>query len=60
MRLKTNTVFSDSELRQIREAWDFEENFDAALYNLFPSVQHRIEGDVVYFGAPPWDITQEI
>jgi len=60
MRLKSNTVFSDSELRQIREAWDFEENFDAALYNLFPSVKHKIEGDVVYFGAPPWDITQEI
>jgi len=60
MRLKSNTPFSDSELRTIREAFDYEENFDAALYNLFPNVQHRIEGDVVYFGAPPWDITQEI
>ena len=60
MRLKSNTPFSDNELRTIREAFDIEENFDAALYNLFPNVQHRIEGDVIYFGAPPWDITQEI
>ena len=60
MRIKSNTPLSDNELRQIQEIFEYEENPDAALYNAFPGVKHRIEGDVIYFGAPPWDITQEI
>ena len=60
MRIKSNTPLSDNELRQIQEIFEYEENPDAALYNTFPGVKHRIEGDVIYFGAPPWDVTQEI
>ena len=60
MRVKSNTPLSDNELRQIQEIFEFEENPDAALFNVFPNVKHKIEGDIIYFGAPPWDITQEI
>ena len=60
MRIKSNTLFSDAELRRIREIFEEEENPDAALFNGFPHVHHRIEGDTIFFGAPPWDMTQEI
>ena len=60
MIVKSNTPLSDNELRRIHEIFDEEENPDAALYNTFPNMKHRIEGDVIYLGAPPWDITQEI
>ena len=60
MKIKSNTPMSDAEINIIREVFDIEENPDAALFNVFPHVHHRIEGDTIYFGAPPWDITQEI
>ena len=60
MIIKTNIPLSDNELRIIREAFEQDENPDAALYNLFPHTQHRIDGGVIYFGNPPWDLTQEI
>ena len=60
MRIKSNTLFSDAELRKIRETFIYDENPDAMLFRLFPHVHHRIEGDTIYMGAPPWDITQEI
>lgn len=60
MIIKSNTPLSDNELRRIKAAFEYEENPDAALFNLFPSVKHKIEGDVIYFGAPPWDLSQEI
>ena len=60
MRIKSNTPLSDNELRKIRDIFDEEENPDAALFHAFPNTKHRIEGDTIYFGAPPWDMTQEI
>jgi len=60
MRVKSNTPLSDNELRQIQEIFEYEENPDAALFNVFPGVKHRIEGNTIFFGSPPWDITQEI
>lgn len=59
MKIKSNTPLSDNELRRVKDAFE-EENPDAALFNMFPHVHHRIEGDTIFFGAPPWDLTQEI
>jgi len=60
MIIKTNTTLSDNEIRKIKELFDEEENPDAALFNVFPHIRHRIEGNVLYIGNPPWDLTQEI
>ena len=60
MKIKSNTPMSDAEINIIKEVFACEENPDAALFNAFPHVHHRIEGDTIYFGCPPWDITQEI
>jgi len=59
MIIKSNTPLSDNELRRIKDAFE-EENPDAALYNLFPHTRHRIDGNVIYMGNPPWDLVQEI
>lgn len=59
MKIKSNTPLSDNELRRVKDAFE-EENPDAALFNVFPHTHHRIEGDTIFFGAPPWDLTQEI
>lgn len=59
MKIKSNTPLSDNELRRVKDAFD-EENPDAALFNMFPHTHHRIEGDTIFFGCPPWDLTQEI
>lgn len=60
MIIKSNTPLSDNELRRVKDAFEFEENPDAALYNVFPRTKHRIEGNIIYIGNPPWDLTQEI
>ena len=60
MIIKSNTTLSDNEIRKIKELFDEEENPDAELYNDFPYMKHRIEGNVLYIGNPPWDLTQEI
>ena len=59
MKIKSNTPLSDNELRRVKDAFE-EENPDAALFNVLPHTHHRIEGDTIFFGAPPWDLTQEI
>ena len=59
MIIKSNTPLSDNELRRVKNAFE-EENPDAALYNLFPHMKHRFEGNTLYVGNPPWDLTQEI
>lgn len=60
MIIKSNTPLSDNEIRRIKEAFEYEENPDAALYNVFPQIKHKIEGNIIYIGNPPWDLTQEI
>ena len=60
MVIKSNVPLSDNELRRVKNAFEFEENPDAALYSLFPRMKHRIEGNVLFVGNPPWDLTQEI
>ena len=60
MIIKTNTPLSDVELRKVKEAFEYDENPDASLYNLFPYTRHRIEGNTLYMGNPPWDLTQAI
>ena len=60
MIIKSNTPLSDNELRRVKEAFEYDENPDAALYTIFPRTKHRIEGNVIYIGNPSWDLTQEI
>ena len=60
MIVKSNTPLSDSEIWRIKEAFEHDENPDAVLYDIFPNMKHRIEGNVIYLGAPPWDLSQEI
>jgi len=61
MIIKSNTPLSDNELLKVKDAFGYdEENPDAALYRLFPHTRHRIDGNVIYMGNPPWDLTQEI
>ena len=60
MIIKSNTPLSDNELRRIRDAFEHEENPAAALYDVFPHTRHRIEGNTLYIGSPPWDLSQEI
>ena len=60
MIIKSNTPLSDNELRRVKEAFEHEENPDAALYDVLPHTRHRIEGNTLYIGSPPWDLSQEI
>ena len=60
MIVKSNTPLSDSEIWRIKEAFEHDENPDAVLHDIFPHTKHRIEGNVVYIGNPPWDLSQEI
>lgn len=60
MIVKSNTPLSDSELFRIKEVFENDENPDAVLYDIFPNMKHRIEGNVIFLGAPPWDLSQEI
>lgn len=60
MIIKSNTPLSDNEIRRIKDAFENEENPDAALYNVFPYTRHKIDGNTIYIGNPPWDLTQEI
>ena len=60
MIIKSNTPLSDSELRRVKEVFEHEENPDAALYDVLPHTRHRIEGNTIYIGSPPWDLSQEI
>ena len=60
MIVKSNTPLSDGEIFRIKEAFEHDENPDAVLYDIFPHTKHRIEGNVVYIGNPPWDLSQDI
>ena len=60
MIVKSNTPLSDNELRRIKDSFEHEENPDAVLYDVFPNTRHRIEGNTIYIGNPPWDLTQEL
>lgn len=62
MLIKSNTLFSDMELRKIRDIMQKSKCPNESLSATFPGIKHRIDelSEIIYFGAPPWDLTQEI
>ena len=60
MRVKCNFPLSDTELRRIETIFKDAKDPDAMLSDMYPNVFHKIDGDVLLFGSPPWDLAQEI
>ena len=63
MIIKSNTPLSDNELRRIKDAIQnrlLQTDLEFALQYIFPSVRLKLDGEVLYIGNPPWDLSQEI
>ena len=62
MRIKSNTLFSDVELEKIRGILRESKCPNESLSATFPGIVHHIDeaAGIIYFGSPPWDLTQEI
>ncbi len=60
MRAKGNTTLSDNELRRIMAILTVSEHPLEALQEAFPSIKINMTDNVIWFGNPPWDLTQEI
>ena len=61
-RVKSNVPFSDAELRKISGILRESRCPNESLSSTFPGQYRHIEEGamVVYFGGPPWAVTQEI
>lgn len=60
MRIKSNTVLSDAELRRISQILRVSDTPEQSLQLAFPSIKITMAENIIYMGAPPWDLTQEI
>lgn len=63
MIIKSNTPLSDNELRRIKSAIQnrlLQTDLEFSLQYIFPSVRLKLDGEVLYIGNPPWDLSQEI
>ena len=60
MIVKSNTVLSDNELWRIKIILQESTDPKTALSIVFPGAKISLKDDVIYLGAPPWDLTQEI
>lgn len=63
MIIKSNTPLSDNELRRVREAFQdrlLQTDLEFSLRYIFPGVRIKLDGDTLFVGNPPWDLTQEI
>lgn len=60
MNIKSNTPLSDAEMKQIRAIMRESKCPQESLSSTFPDVKVKVDGETVYFGAPPWDISQEV
>lgn len=63
MIIKSNTPLSDNELRRVREVLQnrlLQTDIEFSLQYIFPGVRIKLDGDTLFVGNPPWDLTQEI
>ena len=63
MIIKSNTPLSDNELRRVREVLQnrlLQTDIAFSLRYIFPGVRIKLDGEVIYIGNPPWDLSQEI
>lgn len=63
MIIKSNTPLSDNELRRVREAIQnrlLQTDLEFSLQYIFPSVRLKLDGNTLFIGNPPWDLSQEI
>ena len=63
MIIKSNVPLSDSELRRVREAMQnrlLQTDIEFSIQYIFPGVRIKLDGDTLFVGNPPWDLSQEI
>jgi hypothetical protein len=63
MIIKSNTPLSDNELRRARRVFQnrlLQTDIEFSLQYIFPGVRIKLDGDTLFVGNPPWDLSQEI
>jgi len=60
MQIKTNTPLSDNEIRKVKAIMKESLCPHESLKATFPEVYSHKTDDTIFFGGPPWDLTQEI
>lgn len=63
MIIKSNTPLSDNELRRVREIMQnrlLQTDIEFSLQYILPGVRIKLDGDTLFIGNPPWDLSQEI
>lgn len=64
MIIKSNTLLSDNELRQIKNVLKSIDEINVSVMervaDIFPYTDISADKDILYIGKPPWDLTQEI
>lgn len=60
MQIKSNTPLSDAEMQKVRDIMRESNCPHESLKATFPGVYHHRTNTEIFFGNPPWDMTQEI
>ena len=60
MKIKTNTPLSDTEVFMVTRILKESKCPHESLRATFPNEYHHKTDTEIYFGNPPWDLTQEI
>jgi len=60
MQIKSNTPLSDNEMKKVSDILRQSKCPYESLRSTFPGVNINMTDNVIWFGNPPWDLSQEV